>query len=181
VNGPPSPWPIEIALGEVARFTREHPLHRRLEADEPARACIAKALDLESLGRLEAELELSGWFDGVQIEGRWRAAITQICGVSLEPFSTDLSGEFVVRAVPAGSPHAPSPEAEVVIDPLADDPPDVLDGDVVDVGGYVVEHLALEIDPFPRKPGVAFIPPESPPERSPFAVLEGLKRTDPKD
>jgi hypothetical protein len=180
MNDQPSPWPVEIRLGEVRGFTAEHPLRRQLQADEAARAAITQALDLESLDELRADLDLSAWFDGVRIDGRWRASITQICGVSLEPFATGLEGEFVVHAVPAGSPHAPSLEREVVIDPLADDPPDVLDGDLVGLGGYVVEHLALEIDPFPRRPGAEFAPPESPAERSPFSVLEGLKRTDPK-
>jgi hypothetical protein len=46
------------------------------------------------------------------------------------------------------------------------------------VAGYVTEHLALEIDPFPRKPGVEFDyqPPEE--ETSPFAALKKL--TEPK-
>jgi hypothetical protein len=42
----------------------------------------------------------------------------------------------------------------------------------------VVEHLALELDPFPRKPGVTFdyAPPVE--ETSPFAALKKL--TEPK-
>ena len=32
----------------------------------------------------------------------------------------------------------------------------MLEGDAIDLAAYVVEHLALEIDPFPRKPGVEF-------------------------
>jgi len=50
----------------------------------------------------------------------------------------------------------------------------VLEGDVVDLAAYVVEHLALEIDPFPRKPGAVFTPPEPEEPPSPFAVLKGL-------
>ena len=51
----------------------------------------------------------------------------------------------------------------------------MLEGDAIDVAAYVVEHLALEIDPFPRKPGAAFdySPPDK--EESPFAVLKNLK------
>jgi hypothetical protein len=46
------------------------------------------------------------------------------------------------------------------------------------VAHYIVEHLALAIDPFPRKPGAEFefTPPAE--EESPFAVLKKLK--DPK-
>ncbi|HEX4182406.1 MAG TPA: YceD family protein [Caulobacteraceae bacterium] len=170
-----SPWPVTVRLDEISRLRPDEPLHRRLVANEIARTAIAEVLDLESLNRLEADLVLRRWFDGVSIEGRWRADIVQICGVSLEPFPTPLKGQFQVRAVPEGSALAPDPEDEVTVDPDADDPPDVLDSDVVDVGAYVVEHLALEIDPFPRKPGVAFEPPAPSPEASPFAALKDFK------
>jgi uncharacterized metal-binding protein YceD (DUF177 family) len=170
-----SVWPQTAPLEDLVRAKPDNPYRRRLVADDAARAAIAKALDLVALERLEAELAVRGWFDGVTIEGRWSAEIVQICGVSLEPFPTVLEGEFTVRAVPAGSLHAPAPDAEIVVDPEADDPPDVLDTGVVDLGGYVVEHLALEIDPFPRKPDAVFEPPEAPAELSPFAVLRGLK------
>ena len=49
------------------------------------------------------------------------------------------------------------------------------ESDAIDLAGYVVEHLALEIDPFPRKPGVEFVLPAQPPESSPFDVLRALK------
>jgi hypothetical protein len=50
-----------------------------------------------------------------------------------------------------------------------------LDGDRIDPAAYVVEHLALALDPFPRKPGAVFQPPEATPEASLFAVLLELK------
>ena len=163
---------MTIGLAEARRGSSIH-----LTADDPARKAIARALDLEALEALDADLDLSAWLDGVMIEGRWRAAVVQICGVSLDPFETDLDGRFTLRVVPAGSPNAPvETEGEVVIDPAADDPPDVLEAETIDLGGYLVEHLALEIDPFPRKPGVAFEAPDEPAPSSPFDVLRGLKR-----
>jgi len=169
-------WPEPIRIGEVGRFTPEAPLRRRLAADEAARTRIAKALDLLSLDGLEAELALSAWFDGLQIDGVWRAAITQTCGVTLEAFSTDLNGSFRVRLVPPGSAHAViETDEEIVIDLEVDDPPDVLEGDLVDLGGYVIEHLALEVDPFPRKPDAVFEPPLPTAEISPFAALRDWK------
>jgi hypothetical protein len=69
----------------------------------------------------------------------------------------------------------PAPDGEIELDLEADDPPDVLDGDVLDLGAYLVEHLALEIDPFPRKPGVAFEAPAEPAAPSPFDALKRLK------
>jgi hypothetical protein len=173
-------WPETIGLAEIARSTREQPLVRHLSADEAVRAAIAKEFDLVSLDRLDADLKLSAWFDGVQIDGRWRASIVQTCGISLDPFPTDLAGTFRVRAVPKGSAFAPTEDSEVVIDPEGDDPPDVLENDVVDLGAYVVEHLVLEIDPFPRKPGIEFEPPAPTGPLSPFAVLKALKPSDPQ-
>lgn len=169
-------WPVIVRLDEIARGRPGQPFRRHLIADAPARAAIAKALDLVSLDSLEAEVTGQGWFDGAAIEARWRGKIVQICGVELEPFSTALEGDFQLRVVPSGSIHAPDPEAEVVIDLEADDPPDVLDGDGVDLGLYVVEHLALDIDPFPRRPGAVFEAPPALPETSPFAALKALKK-----
>jgi uncharacterized metal-binding protein YceD (DUF177 family) len=151
---------------------------RALCADEAARRRIAKALGLESLDRLEAELRVASWLDGVEISGRWSARVGQICGVTLEPFASDLQGEIHLRAVPEGSPALSGPDeagGELDLDPEADDPPDMLESDRVDLAAYVVEDLALAIDPFPRKPGVAFEAPEQPGELSPFAVLAKLK------
>jgi hypothetical protein len=67
---------------------------------------------------------------------------------------------------------------ELELDPDADDPPDVLDGEDIDLGGYVVEHLSLELDPFPRAPGAEFIAPKDDTDLSPFAVLRLLKKGD---
>jgi hypothetical protein len=39
----------------------------------------------------------------------------------------------------------------------------------------LVEHLALDLDPFPRKPGAVFEPPPPEGPESPFAVLRVLK------
>ena len=167
----PDLWPVRLRLGEAQRSAPT----LELAADAARCAAIAEALDLVALDRFAAQVRITPWLDGVQIAARWQAAIVQTCGVSLEPFDTALTGEFVVRVVPPDSPAAGGEASEVSIDPDAEDPPDVLDGDELDVGGYLVEHLALEIDPFPRRPGAAFEPPpeESPP--SPFAALLALK------
>jgi uncharacterized metal-binding protein YceD (DUF177 family) len=120
------------------------------------------------------------WLDGAEVTGHFDAVVEQVCGVSLDPFEQPLSGEVFVQAVPAGSPNAPSHHGdELELDPDSADPPDVLDGDAIDLAALVVEHLALEIDPFPRKPGAEFDyqPPED--ETSPFAALKKLQQPKP--
>lgn len=171
----PEPWTIPVRISEVSR----KPLSRRLEPDEAARAAIARDLDLEALPAFTADVTLSPWEDGVELEGRFKATVTYRCGVTLEPFDDELSGHFTVRAVPADSPLAAPPETasdEVDLDTDADDPPDVLEAETIDLGAYLVEHLALELEPFPRKPGAVFEPPVFAEPESPFAVLRQLKK-----
>jgi hypothetical protein len=167
-------WREAVTLSEVQRGT----LRRSLEADEAARTRIARALGLDALLGLVADLRASPWLDGAQVEGRWRASVRQTCGVTLEPFDSDLEGELRLRVLPQGSAALAGVDeagGELDLDPDAEDPPDVLADDKIDLGAYVVEDLSLAIDPFPRKPGVEFQAPEQPGEPSPFAVLAKLK------
>jgi uncharacterized metal-binding protein YceD (DUF177 family) len=168
-------WPLTLKLHELSRG----PVRLTLEPDEAQRAALAKTLGLRSLPAFMAKVTAKPWLDGVELTGRFEAVVEQVCGVSLDPFEQPVEGEIEVRAVPHGSPHAAPPEGgELELDLEAPDPPDELEGDTVDVSHYVVEHLALEIDPFPRKPGATFDyqPPEE--ETSPFAALKKL--TEPK-
>lgn len=172
MSGPP--WSAPIRLGELKRG----PVSLALRPDEGVRARIAESLGLVSLGALEAEVVAKAWLDGAELNGRWSATVIQTCGLSLDDFDLDLRGRFTVRCVPPDSSQALPPQAEIEIDLDAEDPPDVLDGDMIDVGAYVVEHLALELDPFPRKPGAAFEAPPEPPIEHPFAALTKLKLGD---
>jgi uncharacterized metal-binding protein YceD (DUF177 family) len=168
-----TPWSVTLRLSEVQRTSPT----LELVPDAARLKALAKLLGLEALNSLSAEVRLTPWLDGAELRGRWKAEVTQICGVTVEPFDSRLAGEFTVRLVPADSDAAIHDDEDVAVDPEADDPPDVLESDVIDVAAYLVEHLALEIDPFPRKPGVEFEPPPEERPASPFAVLQGLKTT----
>jgi hypothetical protein len=167
-------WTRPLRLSEVGRGA----FSLTLEADAATCAEIAKTLGLRSLSDLKARLNIRPWLDGAEITGRVDARAEQICGVTLDPFEQPVSADIDIRVVPAGSPNAPTEDGEggeIVLDSEAPDPPDVLEGEEIDLAGYVVEYLALEIDPFPRKPGAAFDyqPPEG--DDSPFGVLKQLK------
>lgn len=166
-------WSHPIRLSELARG----PVRVRLEPDAPTRAEIAKRLGLESLPALGADITVRPWLDGGEITGRFEGAVEQVCGLTLDPFEQPISGDIEVRVVPAGSPNAPGPEpvGEIELDADAPDPPDVLEGDRIDLAAYLVEHLSLAIDPFPRKPDAVFDYQPDAPEESPFAVLKRLK------
>lgn len=164
-------WPHPVRLHQVARDGTGV----TLSADPVARKRIAGSLDLVSLDALEAEVQVRPWRDGAEVYGRWTATVVQTCSLTADDFETALEGAFTVRCVPPESPLAAVAEPEVEIDPEADDPPDVLEGQEIDVGGYVIEHLALELDPFPRKPGAVFEAPPAAPEPHPFDILARLK------
>lgn len=166
-------WTHVIRLADLARG----PVSLRLEPDEAERKRLAKIMDLVSLPGLVAELRVRPWLDGAEITGRLSGTVEQVCGVSLDRFEQPLVSEFDLRVVPAGSPNAPSEsaEGEIELDLDAPDPPDVLEGDAIDLSAVVAEQLALAIDPFPRKPGATFEYVPDNPEESPFAVLRKLK------
>jgi uncharacterized metal-binding protein YceD (DUF177 family) len=162
-----------VRVAEIGRG-----LKRRLEADAAARARIARALDLQALDRLEAEVSVAPAAQGFEARGTLRAELTQTCGLTLEPLPADLSTDFAVRfveAAEAGEVQPAGPAHEVVVMLEDEDPPDLIEGGVVDLGAYVVEHLALALDPFPRKPGAVFEAPAQEAEPSPFAALARLK------
>lgn len=166
------PWAVTVRLPDPGAVATSH----HLEPDAAQRAQIAKSLGLQSLPALSADLSVRPWMDGAEIKGRFSAVVEQVCAVSLEPFEHPLAGDIELRVVPAGSPQAPTADGgEVEYDPDAPDPPDILDSAGVDLAHYVVEHLALEIDPFARKPGAQFdyTPPDEP--ASPFAILKKLQ------
>ncbi len=170
-----SPWREVVRFGEVGRG----PVKRSLQADETARKAIARLLGIVSVESLKAELTIRPWMDGAEIDGSFTADIVQTCSVTAEPFEETAEADFVIRVLPPGSVNAPQdPVDEIELDLEADDPPDVLEGEDIDLGGYVVEHLALELDPFPRKPGAEFLPPRDDTDLSPFAVLRMLKKDD---
>ena len=139
------------------------------------RAQIARSLDLEAIGSLEADIAVGPWLDGIEVAGRLAATVTRICGVSLDPFDEEVDEPIRLRLVPEGSPNAPRGDGSGLILISEEDPPEEAPGGTVDLAALLIEHLALGLSAFPRKPGVMF---ESPPESenpSAFAALVALK------
>jgi hypothetical protein len=165
-------WSHPLSWADIQR--EPHTLD--LVADDQVLRGIARKLDVEALLSLSCRLTFSPWLDGVQIDGRIMSVATRLCGVTLDAFDETIDEPFTLRIVPKGSPNAAAVLGAVVfLDPEADDPPDVLEGDVIDPAAYVIEHLALALNPFPRRPGAVFEPSPDGAPPSPFAVLAQLK------
>lgn len=146
-----------------------------LEADGAARAALARHLDISAVAALRAELAVRPWRgDGLTVEGRLTAEVVQTCVVTLEPVTNAIDTTIADY-------YAPDPEAAARAEPSAPDADDIepLIGGRVDLGALVVEHLSLALDPYPRRPGVAFQDIEADTDRqdaeSPFARLGALR------
>lgn len=148
-------------------------LSRRLEPDAEARARIARALNLKSLDRFEADMEVTATVSGWRLTGRVAAEAVQSCVLTLEPLPVRIDERFEINLVEA-TETPPSEEGEIDLE-LDDDSPDVVENGQIDLGQYAVEQLALCLDPYPRKEGAVFEQPPEPGEISPFGVLRALK------
>ncbi|PTS81914.1 MULTISPECIES: DUF177 domain-containing protein [unclassified Caulobacter] len=165
-------WPCQVSLGRIDRGG----VSVRLSPDDKQRKTLARQLGLVSIETLEAEVYLTPWLDGAEVSGLIRARVVQTCSVTADDLESTIDTRFKLHVISGDSDQAPQDDGgELALDPEADDPPDILENDMVDVSGYVVEHLALELDPFPRKPGAVFEPPQPTAEISPFSALKALK------
>ncbi len=161
--------------------------------DADGRKAIADAFNLVGVDDLVADFLLKPYRKaGLRVVGPVTADIRQTCVVTLEPFESRL--EIAVDRT--FEPHSSRPrkvrdlndDGEIEIDLETLDPPDVILDGVLDLGAVICEELALALDPFPRKPGVAFEESagfsggtqgeaaETPDDKpSPFAALQALK------
>lgn len=134
---------------------------------------IVRALDLASLDSFEADVELVPDAIGWTLSGRVRASLAQTCGITLEPLPLEIDDTFSVQLS-----EPVDEESDEIVITMEDETPDIVEDGQIDLGQYVVEQLALRLDPFPRKPGAEFVQPPEPAEISPFAVLKSLPSSD---
>ena len=148
---------------------RGGPVTFNIEADEAERAALASAYGLLAVRRVTARGEVDRLGELVTVRGVLEADVDQACVVTLEPVRGDIREDIEVEFA--------EPGAHVAARTDDGEPPDPIDGDGIDVGALVEEHLALGLDPYPRAPGVT-VPEEYAPDEetsdSPFAALAGL-------
>lgn len=150
----------------------------RIEATSSERTLVAARLSLLGLERLQADCRICPGLAGlVRVECEWEADLIQACVVTLEPVRSQLSGHFSTSYLTESVEVSAGPE--VLIDPEAEDPPEALPAEGIDLGELVVQELAVTLDPYPRREGAGlpsrFGPPEGEQKASPFAALEVLK------
>lgn len=144
---------------------------------------IAKDCGLDAIETFKAEFQVTkGGGPLIAVQGRVLADVVQTCGVTLAPVEAHVEGDIALLFTldPVKS------RAEVDVDPNDEDPPEpVIDGQI-DFGALALEHLVLNLDPYPRAPDAAFqannqhaqeveLAEEDGKRENPFAVLSTLK------
>jgi uncharacterized metal-binding protein YceD (DUF177 family) len=161
------PWSVPLAAAGVPEAGR----HLEIAADERACAAIARLAGLRGLSRLTARFDVTPRGRGLHVIGDVSATVGQVCVVTLDPVDNEIDEEIDLVFTPDAALAAPIAGAE-----LADAPEPLIDG-TIDLGAIATEFLLLAIDPYPRKPGVAFETPAAGDVGAhPFAALAALKK-----
>jgi len=140
--------PVDVESLPHGRSTFE------FDATAEERRNLANRLAVSSIRELSAVIQAvrRGSRDSVVVDvaGSARAQYGQTCVVTLDPVSFEIEFEINARYVNE-SDESENPE----IEPL-DDIAEPIENGVIDLGELIAQTLALEIDPFPRKPGVDY-------------------------
>lgn len=176
-------WSVRVRPDEVPETGR----HVEIEAPEAARAAVARAANVEAVEALTASFDLTRrGRDGLRAVGTVRGRVRQACVVTLEPVVNTLEEGIDVTFAPPrdaaerakGRAGEDDDDDEPVAGTIAgEEPPEPLVNGAVDLGALATEFLVLGIDPYPRKPGVAFVAPAAGDSAAnPFAALAALKK-----
>ena len=162
------PWSVTVRLDEVPEAGRRV----ELEASAAAREELAKPVGVDAVERLSASFTLARrGRDGLHVGGRVSATVRQTCVVSLEPVVNTIDEQVDVDFAP------PREATDAADEGQSGAEPEPLIGNSVDLGVLATEFLILAVDPYPRKPDVAFeVPAAGEPESHPFAALAAWKK-----
>jgi hypothetical protein len=152
-------------------------LAQTIEAKPEEREKIAQYLNLPALSSLTAEIALTPWRGkGLRVAGTLHADVTQTCVVTLDPVDAHVVTPLERRFLPLEMLRRDeTDQREVFVDPEGEDPAEPLDREL-DLGEILVEELSLNLEPYPRAPGVEFHAEETVASReTPFAKLAKLK------
>jgi uncharacterized metal-binding protein YceD (DUF177 family) len=167
----PPPWSVPLKADLVA----ETGLHRDIVASVDICAAVAALAEVRDVSDLKASFDLSRAGDALHVTGRVTAKVGQNCVVSLEPIETAIDEPIDVLFAPAAAEDSPAGEERRR--KTEDEPPEPLIDGTIDLGAVATEFLILGIEPYPRKEGVAFAPPDVDTEiPHPFAALQALKK-----
>ncbi len=171
--------PVRVEDLKAQTFTLEiHPSDRELEK-------LRARLQVDGLEGLSAQTSLRLLQNGdVLLKAQFQARVRQTCVLTLEPVASEISSAFETTYSNTAEEDWGHGEEEFAALDEDTDPPEPIQDGMIDVGEAISEHLALEIDPFPRVKGATFdgystgnasVDEAAPAKKNPFAVLSKLK------
>jgi hypothetical protein len=165
------PWSVPVRLDEIP----ETGLHLDIEADAAVRAAVAAAAGVNEVPQLTAGFDVARHGrDGLHVVGTVSARVRQTCVVTLDPVENEIAEGIDLVFVSPSALGALANEVNLATEAV--EPPEPLIDGVVDLGVIATEFLMLSIDPYPRKPGAVFEPPQTADAGShPFAALAALR------
>lgn len=128
-------------------------VREKIVASPDERKALAKRFGLIDLPRLEATLDVDH-AEGKMfvVKGKLFADVVQECVVSLEPVPDQIAEEIDVLFAP---PHLLKEDGEGGLTDLGEaEPPEAIENGAIDLGEVVSQHLAMALNPYPRKEGV---------------------------
>ncbi|MBT7941750.1 MAG: DUF177 domain-containing protein [Alphaproteobacteria bacterium] len=184
---------IEFSRPIAAESVGEQGRSQSIEATPEECDHLARRLGLDAVLSLSAELILNPKKNGrlIHLEGGFRANIRQTCVITLDFLDSTVEGTLdLLYDTSLDGSEEDLESFDIDGDASEESPPEPVWDGHIDIGEAVTEQLALEIDPFPRTPGVSFdaysTAPEDEnstvdatngpiPKSSPFAGLAQLK------
>lgn len=172
----PEPQPLPLSrLVELDELSQAG-LDVMLEATPEERERLARWAGVTAVHAFSAAIALRKHSQTrFLLKVEWRADVEQACVVTLEPVVSHLEQAFrrelyyQSRRQDVGGELSPAAGD--------DDTPDAIDDLRYDAAAPLLEEFSLAIDPYPRRDGVHFEPPDGTEmgQGSPFAALNALK------
>ncbi|MDZ7627799.1 MAG: DUF177 domain-containing protein [Parvularculaceae bacterium] len=140
----------------------------RLTASATECRAIAERIGEMGVETLSGDFTVTPYSGGVALSLHVTARVDRICVTSLEPITEDVDETYSIRLERDFDDSADDPEADFSREPL--------EGDTLDLGEILVQHLSLSLVSHPRKEGAKSLVEgyRDPVNLSPFAGLKGV-------
>ena len=124
-------------------------------------SAVAFQLKIMSVNSLTWDLVAKPWGKkGFRLDGSVKGVVAQACIVTLAPVTERIEEIIDLRFVPADSLNGKPPqhgfEEDINFDATPEDEPESYEGDSFDAMPFVIEHLALGLNPYPRAADAVF-------------------------
>lgn len=163
---------------DVETIIPDRDRHEIVSANQEECAALAQRFDLKSLSGLKGDLTVLRLSEGniIRIQGDIEAEVVQTCVVSLQEVPSRVRAHFDTSFTEEGEVFEEDIDLELE---LEEDLHEVLKDGKIDLGELVAQYLSLELDSYPRAPGVSLAAQMAEvggkSKNSPFQILQGLK------